>query len=221
MDTISRESLSSLFPVFRKAPAGLAEGIIEAGRVTRAGAGSTLQVEGRSCTGLGLVLSGEKRVFRTGPSGREITLYEVGPGEICILEACSVLSGQPCPASAQAMTDLEMLRLGGAELNRLLARYEELRRFFFSLVGQRFTAVADLVTEVAFRNLDQRLIDYLVEKSEDGRLAATHQKVANDLGTAREVVSRLLKELERQGALELSRGSILIRDLKTLSFRPD
>ena len=86
--------------------------------------------------------------------------------------------------------------------------HESMRDFVFTLLSRRLSGVMELVEEVAFGRMDERLVDYLVEKSENNRLEATHQKIANDLGTSREVVSRLLKDLERQGKVRLSRNAI-------------
>ena len=89
-----------------------------------------------------------------------------------------------------------------------------MRDFVFSLLSERLGEVMELVNEVAFRRMDERLLEYLIEKSGDGVLLATHQKIASDLGTSREVVSRLLKDLERQGKLSLARNTIsLLEDL--------
>ena len=89
-----------------------------------------------------------------------------------------------------------------------------MRDFVFSLLSERLGEVMELVNEVAFRRMDERLLEYLLEKSGDGVLLATHQKIASDLGTSREVVSRLLKDLERQGKISLARNSItLLEDL--------
>jgi CRP/FNR family transcriptional regulator len=85
-----------------------------------------------------------------------------------------------------------------------------MRDFVFTLLSRRLSGVMELVEEVAFGRMDERLMDYLVEKSEGNRLEATHQKIANDLGTSREVISRLLKDLERKNQVSLSRNSITL-----------
>jgi CRP/FNR family transcriptional regulator len=87
---------------------------------------------------------------------------------------------------------------------------ETMREFVFTLLSRRLSGVMELVEEVAFGRMDERLTDYLVERSTNGRLETTHQKIANDLGTSREVVSRLLKDLERAGTVKLSRSEIML-----------
>jgi len=201
------------FPAFKAASPGFAKEMIAASQHTITPAGVVLQMEGDLCAAMGFHLEGTKRVYKTASSGREITLYEVGPGEICILNAASILSKSPCPAYAAATTEVEMLAVRAPDFRRLFQVHEVLRGFVFSMVNHGFATVMELVTEVAFQKMDQRLLDYLLEKSENSSLHTTHQTIANDLGTAREVVSRLLKELERQGRVRLARGRVELVDL--------
>jgi CRP/FNR family transcriptional regulator len=100
-----------------------------------------------------------------------------------------------------------MLSLPAKDFRELVSRYEGIREFIFTAISQNFASVVELIKEVAFGRMDERLLDYLVEKSENGTFAGTHQKIADDLGTAREVVSRLLKEFERKGTCPPSEKS--------------
>ena len=106
-----------------------------------------------------------------------------------------------------------MLSLPAKDFRELVAKYEEIRNFIFTAISQNFASLTELIKEVAFGKMDERLLDYLVEKSEQKKLQATHQKIANDLGTSREVVSRLLKEFERKGTVRLSRNLIELINL--------
>jgi CRP/FNR family transcriptional regulator len=94
-----------------------------------------------------------------------------------------------------------------------MAMHEEMRAFVHSHINERLASIITLVSEIVFGKLDERLIIYLVEKSKDGKLRTTHQKIACDLGTSREVVSRLLKDFERQGRIFCSRNLIQIKNL--------
>jgi len=169
--------------------------------------------EGDSCPAIAFLLSGTIRVYKCGESGREITLYEIGAGETCILNASCILGNNSYPANAVTTRAGEMLLVPAHEFRRLLGSHEMMLAFVFSLLSERLTEVMELVNEVAFGRMDERLLDYLIEKSADCVLGATHQKIANDLGTSREVVSRLLKELERQGKVSLARNEITIHGL--------
>jgi len=174
--------------------------------------GTQIYREGDACSAIAFVLSGDIRVYKIGQTGREITLYEIGPGETCILNASCILSGQTYPANAVTLSDTGLLLVPSAEFRRFISEHEMLREFVFTLLSRRLSGVMELVEEVAFGHMDERLMDYLVEKSADNRLETTHQNIANDLGTSREVVSRLLKDLERGGRVQLARNSVVLLD---------
>jgi CRP/FNR family transcriptional regulator, anaerobic regulatory protein len=196
------------FPVFRNGSDEFLKELLVIARHQAVAAGKEIYSEGDSCQVIAFVLSGEIRVYKTGQTGREITLYEIGPGETCILNASCILSGTSYPANAVTVSDVTMLLIPSTDFRRLVDKHEEMRDFIFALLSRRLSGVMELVEEVAFGRMDERLVDYLIEKSENGKLDTTHQKIANDLGTSREVVSRLLKDLERKQEVRLSRNSI-------------
>jgi CRP/FNR family transcriptional regulator len=198
------------FAVFRNAPAGLVEGLLSGSIRQTVLAGKQIYAEGDACSAIAFVLSGDIRVFKLGETGREITLYEIGPGETCILNASCILSGRTYPANAVAITNVDMLLILSSAFRRLVDEQQAMRDFVFTLLSLRLSEVMELVEEVAFGRMDQRLMEYLVEKSENNVLGTTHQKIANDLGTSREVVSRLLKDFERKQEVRLSRNSITL-----------
>ena len=198
------------FPVFRNAAGDLVRNLVAAGRFQIIPGGTRIYTEGDDCQGIAFVLSGEIRIYKIGETGREITLYEIGPGETCILNASCILSGSTYPANALVALDASVLLVPSADFHGLVTAHEEMRVFVFSLLSRRLATVMELVEEVAFGRMDQRLLDYLIEKSEGGRLETTHQNIANDLGTSREVVSRLLKDFERKGQIKLSRNLITL-----------
>lgn len=202
------------FPAFRSSPLDLLKDMLSAGRQQAIPRDSPVYAEGDACQAIAFVLSGEIRVYKIGESGREITLYEIGPGETCILNASCILGNTTYPANAVTTSDAIVLLVPSSVFGRLMAEQKEMRDFVFSLLSQRLTTVMALVEEVAFGRMDQRLREYLIERSGNNRLETTHQKIANDLGTSREVVSRLLKDLERKQQVRLSRNAIEILDLK-------
>lgn len=212
MKTAASEEFVSLFPRFRREGELVAEILAHARRQTFP-SDSHLYWEGDSCSAIAFVLAGEIRVYRCGESGREITLYEIGPDETCILNASCILGNNAYPANAVTVSAGEMLLIPAHEFRRLLGNYEAMSAFVYSLLSQRLAEVMELVQEVAFGRMDERLFEYLIEKSADGILHATHQKIANDLGTSREVVSRLLKDLERRGRILLARNVITLLKL--------
>ena len=205
---MNTRELIQAFPAFKSGPEGMLRDLLSSGRRQTIPAGTQIYIEGDSCSAIAFVLSGEIRVYKIGQSGREITLYEIGPGETCILNASCILAGQGYPAHAATVADTGLLLVPSAEFRRMVAEHVQMREFVFTLLSRRLSGVMELVEEVAFGRMDERLAAYLVERSAQGRLEATHQKIANDLGTSREVVSRLLKDLERKGKVKLSRNEI-------------
>jgi CRP/FNR family transcriptional regulator len=172
-----------------------------------------VKLEGDQCQDFVLMLSGEKRIFKMGGSAREITLYEIGSGDICVLNASCILSNTRLPANATTTCETEVLLLPARHFLDMTARYEEMRTFVHFHINAGLASIMALISEVAFGKMDERLTDYLFEKSENSKLRKTHQQIANDLGTSREVVSRLLKDFERQGLILLSRNFIELKNL--------
>lgn len=201
------------FPMFRQSPPKMIQSLLDAVKLAKFSSNTLLYLEGDGCRAIGFLLSGEIRVYKVGEQGREITLYGILPGEICILNAACILSGRSYPACAAAVEDGEMLMLPETVFLRLIAEYEDMRKFVFRLFSDRFAVIVELIDEVVFARMDTRIKDYLLEKSENGLLPVTHQKIADDLGSSREVVSRLLKDLEKKGRVRLYRNLIEILSL--------
>jgi len=172
-----------------------------------------VKLEGDQCTDFVLMLSGEKRIFKMGGTAREITLYEIGSGDICVLNASCILSNTRLPANAATIAESEVLLLPAERFLDMTARHAEMRAFVHSHINAGLASVMTLISEIVFGKTDERLKDYLIEKSENGTVRKTHQQIANDLGTSREVVSRLLKDFERQGLTRLARNSIELKNL--------
>lgn len=213
MDMIPKKMFLDAFPEFRDAPDGLVEELLSAARRQSIPSGVHVYTEGDSCQMFLFLLSGDIRIYKTGAGGREITLYDIGAGETCIVNASCILSGAPAPANALTQSGCDALLLPAPVFRGLTARHEVVRNYVFRVLAGNLANVMALVEEVAFDRMDERLMEYLLEKSEDGVLHTTHQKLANDLGTSREVVSRILKEFERKGRLTLSRNLIRISSL--------
>ncbi len=208
-----RDTLTDAFSFLNNSAPEVLERIEQRGESRSVDSGSRLYWEGDACTHIAFVLQGEIRVFKTGESGREITLYEIGPGETCILNASCILSNQGYPAEAVTLSDVKILLLPAQVFQELVHSSPDFRTFVFSQLNDRLVTVFQLIDEIVFGNLDQRLCEYLVEKSEDNILQSTHQIIANDLGTSREVISRLLKDMEREGKLELKRNRVTLLTL--------
>jgi CRP/FNR family transcriptional regulator len=199
-----------LFPFLQKNSTTVINDFFSSGYKQNFDKGTQIYWEGDACRGIAFLISGDIRVYKTSESGREITLYEIGPGETCILNASCILSNKKYPANAVTISSGEMYILPAKDLKRMISDHESVREYIFSIFSYRLTSVMTLLEEVVFSKMDERLKDYLVEKSEDNILHATHLEIANDLGTAREVISRLLKDFERKGHVKLSRNTIIL-----------
>lgn len=167
-------------------------------------------LQGDSCRHLPLLLSGRARVFRTSESGREITLYRIEAGESCVLTASCILSDIPFPALAVTETEAEALLVPAGSVHAWLGESAVWRRYLFALVARRLADVITVVEEVAFRRMDARVAAWLLERPDRGRIVTTHQEMAEDLGSSREVVSRLLRDLENDGLILRQRGEIAL-----------
>ena len=160
------------------------------------------------------------RVYRTGSGDREITLYRVVPGQVCLVNTLAVLVGEPAVASAVAEERTEMACFSADDLHAVLAESRSFRDFLFGTTLGRLIDVLHLLREVALETVATRLASHLLRRASATPvglvLRATHEEVATELGTAREVVSRILKNFERSGLVALSRSRVEIRDVERL-----
>jgi CRP/FNR family transcriptional regulator len=210
-----REQLLERFPFF----AGLAPARLEAlaaqAQLARAPRGTVLFRPGQPCRGFPLLLEGSVRVSQSAANGREIVLYHVGPGQGCLLSGSCLLGHSDYAASGVAETDVTLVAIPPALFQQLLLEHEPFRRFVFGMYGERLAQVMTLVEEVAFRRLDARLAQLLVQRGPV--VAATQQKLAEELGSVREIVSRLLRQFEERGWVKLGRSRITVRDSRALA----
>jgi CRP/FNR family transcriptional regulator, anaerobic regulatory protein len=171
---------------------------------------------GDSASNYVMVKSGVVRVSVTTEQGREIVLYRVEPGETCVLTTSSLLSGAEYDAEAIAEDDTEAVILPKPAFDELMATSARFRQFVFSSFGERLHTLIGLVQEVTLKHVDRRLARYLVLHQKDGVVTSTHQHMAQDLNTAREVVTRLLSDFAERGWVEVARGRVIIRNQAAL-----
>ena len=167
---------------------------------------------GDQCHAFLVLLEGSIRVQLTSAGGREITLYRIGPGGSCILTTSCLLSHERYPAEAITESDVVAVAFSDDSFQAALDSSRPFRDFVFDGFSTRLTDVISRIEQVALTPIDARLIKALLELAERGDDQVTHQQLAVELGTAREVVSRHLKKLEREGLLALGRGRIVIQD---------
>jgi CRP/FNR family transcriptional regulator len=210
-----RELLLRRFPVFAQLPPARLELLLAEAQPLRVPAGGILFDAGQPCRGFPLVLEGSVRVSKSSPTGREILLYRVEPGQACILSGGCLLGHSDYSARGIAEEDVTLLSIPPALFQALMVEFEPLRRFVFSMYGERLAEVMELVDEVAFRRLDQRLAQLLVQRGPV--LEVTQQKLADELGSVREIVSRLLRGFESRGWVKLERERVTVRDSRALA----
>ena len=177
-----------------------------------------ISVEGDACNYFSFLLKGIIRVYKVGSSGREITLYRINEGGSCILTASCILSHKSFPAIAVTESDSEVLSLPANLFKEWVSKYPVWQGYVFNLVSDRLSEVITTVEEIAFKSVDTRIAEKLMHLlSEEGNvLELTHNELARDIGTSREVVSRILKDFEARGVIQISRGSIKVLNINKL-----
>ena len=175
--------------------------------------GSFILRESEQCSNFMWLLKGTVRVYKHSTTGREITLYRVKPGELCVLSLQSLLSGNGFPAVAIAETDLVGLALNKHEFDCAMDDSKSFRNYLLKDLSQRLSDVVQLVSDVTFQRLELRLCCLLGQRfkqSDNNELQVTHSELAHELGTTREMISRILKELEHKQCIRLARGFIYL-----------
>jgi CRP/FNR family transcriptional regulator len=210
-----RRALLERFPVFAQLPVPQLERLLAEAQLLQVPAGTVLFDASQPCRGFPLLLEGAVRVAKFAPNGREIMLYRVDPGQGCILSGGCLLGHSDYSARGIAEQDVTLLSVPPALFHQLMLEFEPFRRFVFGMYGERLAEVMELVEEVAFRRLDERLAQLLIHRGPV--LEATHQKLADELGSVREIVSRLLRSFEDRGWVKLERERITVLDPKSLA----
>jgi CRP/FNR family transcriptional regulator len=201
------DELLRLYPVLSALPAPLHSQLVRHAQPEHLAAGMPVFDERQQCQGFPLILKGSIRVYKSAPNGRELPLYRVAVGETCIITASCLLGHTDYNARGVAEEATDMVLLPRSMFDDLLA-HEPFRGFVFQLFSERIAELMQLVEEVAFRRLDQRLAALLLGK---GKIVhATHQQLADELGSVREIVSRLLRGFAAQDLVTLGREQIEI-----------
>jgi CRP/FNR family transcriptional regulator len=201
--------LNELYPVLAELPPGLAARIVAEAHTMTVPAGTVVFDEHQACQGFPFVIKGDIRVVKPAANGRELPLYRVLPGESCIITSSCLLGHSDYNARGIAEGETTLALMPRPLFDQLLAE-PAFRDFVFHLFSERIAELMQVIEEVAFRRLDQRLAGLLLGK---GKLVhATHQQLADELGSVREMISRLLKGFAEQGLVRLSREQVEILD---------
>lgn len=185
-------------------------------QIIRVPAGTVIFGPGKAPDNMLLLLSGTVRVQQVSENGREVVLYRVQAGESCVLTTACLLAYEDYAAEGVAETDVEAAAIPRVVFDDLIANSQTFRNFVFSAYSRRITDLFHVIEEIAFRRIDIRLAQKLLDLAQDGSVSATHASLATELGTAREVISRQLSEFQRRGWVSLSRGTVSLDDPEAL-----
>ena len=163
--------------------------------------------QGDICSDILWLTKGEVRLYAQADGIEEITLYTLKPGEQCIVNTASLLSQTEAIATAETVTDIEGYLIDVQSIKKLARLSAVYQDYLFSLYQLRFSSLANLINDIKFKRLDARILDWL-KKQDSLLIETTHEFIANELGSSRVVISRLLKELEQKNKLILHRGKI-------------
>lgn len=187
-------------------------------KVIHVARGTTLFAPGIEPANLLLLLNGTVRVQQSSESGREIILFRVEAGESCVLTSACLLAHQEYSAEGIAETDVTAVAIPGVVFDDLVGRSRAFRDFVFQAYARRFTDLFRVIDEVAFGRIDMRLAERLLALSREGtEVHATHQQLASELGSAREVISRQLTDFQRRGLITQARGLVRLVDRPALA----
>jgi CRP/FNR family transcriptional regulator len=208
---VHSEKILDLYPALAGLPGDRLSALLQPKAVMQVPAGTRIFAEHQPCQGFPLLLEGSIKVVKQAASGRELMLYRVAPGGSCIITSSCLLGHSDYNARGIAESPLSMLLLPGSVFGQLMIDHAPFRDFVFHLFAERIGELMQLVEEVAFARLDQRLARLLLARN-DSVLNVTHQQLADELGSVREIVSRLLKGFAAQGLVSLGREHLTITD---------
>jgi CRP/FNR family transcriptional regulator len=214
MDATDRGRLYRTYPVLQGLPAGLLKKVEETAKLVRAPADKRLFDVGSPCTDYPLLIEGTIRISKSSPDGHELLLYLLNPGESCVVTVVALLGETSFPAGGTAMTPLSLFSIPRSLFLEMVRESPAFRVFIFSFLSLRLSHLMALVDDVAFRRVDQRLASRLLLQPQPE--TTTHQMLADELGTSREVVSRILESFQQSGMVRLGRKRIEILDRNAL-----
>lgn len=212
--------IAAVLPFFRDLDQNFVKEFKNTVSLVKIPAGKDVFLEGDAVEAIAFLVSGSVRVYKIGETGREITLYRFGNGSSCILTANAILSRNTFPAIATVEQDAEAVMVPAAAFRDWIRRYDPWREFIFDLLSQRLSSLMVVLDEVAFQRMDRRVASYLAAQArQENPIHTTHQKIASELGSSREVISRLLEEFVNDGSIRALRGTIEVLDFDQLNSR--
>ena len=210
---VQKEILFQHYPVLSQVTREILEPALANATTVKLTAGTPIFTELQPCGAFPFVLAGTIRVYKQSVQGRELSLYDVSPGDVCVVTAGCLLGDEPYNTAGMVKEDAELLMVPSGDFERLLAA-KVFREFVFGLISKRILGLMQLVEEVAFQKLDRRLASLLLRRGVVMRVS--HQGLADELGTVREMITRLLNSFADDGLIALGRERLEILDQPAL-----
>ena len=212
-------SLAEYFPIWNKLTADQQSRILDVVDDLNVKKGTVLHDSGVDCLGLLVIRSGQLRVYILSEDGREITIYRLFERDVCLLSASCVMPNMQFNAIIEAEKDTELWSIPACLYKNLMDESLPVAAYSNDLMSSYFTELMWLMEQIMWKSFDKRLAAFLLEETvleESDLLKITHEKIANHLGTAREVVTRMLRYFQNEGMVRLTRGAIEVTDHKKL-----
>ena len=220
LDAEQFKQISFVMPFLQKADDSLKQELKQKAQFAKIPAGHDVFVDGDRVENIALMLSGVVRVYKIGETGREITLYRFGYGESCILTVNAILSQKSFPAIATVEEDAQAVMIPSDVFREWVNKYDLWREFVFDLLSDRLSTVMAVVDEVVFKRMDRRVASLLLNQAKvQNPMRVTHQEIAAELGSSREVISRILEDFSREELIEPGRGTVEVLDFEGLESR--
>lgn len=217
MDKKTSNNWRQILPELEQSADEVATKLLDSANIVSLKQNSTVFHQGDACSNYLIVLDGKVKVFTRAENGREILLYRLTKGDSCVLTTSCLFGQKNYPAEGTTETDVTALAIPQEKFNHALKNSEKFREMVFSAFSLHLSELITLVEEVAFGKLDVRLAKHLIDQCNDeNKISSTHQNIATELGSAREVISRQLKDLESKGFIKINRGNIQVIDLTAL-----
>ncbi len=214
ISAVQQTEFESVFPFMRLAQADFKKNFYQIAQYMELPAGVSIGDEGQQCSQLAMVLDGVGRVYKLSASGREITLYRIYRGESCVLTASCIMNRGIFPAMAVTETRVRAILIPPGSVRQWFCGEPQWQQFIFGLLSHRLANIISVVEEVAFKRIDVRLAEQFAHQLERGEtvICKTHAELAADVGSSREVVSRILRDLAQRGLIHSTRGHIEVLD---------
>lgn len=217
--TSSIRRLLELYPGLADEPSSEWSTILDNAQMMDVPAETALATSGSDCTSFMLLLDGTVRVYQHADDGREMTLYRIAPGDVCLMSLNSLINDRPFRANAKSETEINMILLSADDFHQAMRISDAFQTLILKSLIDTVCTMVQTTYDTAFEPLDMRLaclLGRLFERAGSDSLDITHQELSQELGTSREVISRLLKKLEQQECIVLRRGKILMGENKQM-----